>query len=271
MTQPIEPDLVYPPAGRTSVIGGRTVIDLRGTNFGGETEDQVIGAGAGSPSLTLNKSAGGDADLFLQAASVNRTRIRLDASENLLISRLNGSGVVQDSISYNNGTGLVVLPAGLTVTAGAVALGSTLAVTGATTMAAASATALTASTSLTVTGATVVGLEESLTFTIADLAAAGTYYIVSPWSGTIVKAHAILNGALTTGNAVLTGNIAGAAITNGVITLVQAASAAGDIFTATPTAANTVVAGTSKINFVRSGTNDAAVSCTITLLIRRSA
>lgn len=153
---------------------------------------------------------------------------------------------------------------------GAATVSTTLGVTGATTLAAASATALTASTSLTLTGASVVGLDMALTFQVADLSVSGTYWLVSPWTGTIVAVYAIADGARTTGSAILTGNIAATPITSGVVTL-TVNGAAGDIFSASPSAANAVTAGVSKINFVRSGTNDAAVGCTVTVVIRRSA
>lgn len=80
---------------------------------------------------------------------------------------------------------------------------------------------------------------------LSTVAAAGTpiYRAISPFSGLVTKIDAIIELALTTGDAVVTNKIAGVAITNGVVTLVQAASAAGSKFSATPTAANYVTAG----------------------------
>lgn len=83
---------------------------------------------------------------------------------------------------------------------------------------------------------------------------------VAPVSGTITKVLSVLNAALTTGDATLTAKIGASAVTNGAITITQAASAAGDVDSATPTAANTVVAGTSVVSLTVGGTNDAAVS-----------
>lgn len=97
---------------------------------------------------------------------------------------------------------------------------------------------------------------------IADLvsADAAVYYCTSPVAGQIVSITSILQGhALATGNATLTGKIGAAAITGGVLTLVNAASAVGDVVTVNPTAANTVAVG-SKINFTVGGTQTNAAA-----------
>ena len=65
----------------------------------------------------------------------------------------------------------------------------------------------------------------------------------APFKGKIVSVSAILNGALASADGSVTFAIAGTGVTNGVITLTQAASAAGTKFTATPTALNTFNAG----------------------------
>jgi hypothetical protein len=78
---------------------------------------------------------------------------------------------------------------------------------------------------------------------VQTLVGTGSYYAVAPRAGRITKIWSVIEGVLTTGDATLTGKINGAAITNGVITITQAGSAAGDVDTATPTAANVVAAG----------------------------
>lgn len=90
--------------------------------------------------------------------------------------------------------------------------------------------------------------------------------VVSPVAGTITKIYSVIDGALTTGNATLTAAINGNAVTNGVVTVTQAGSAAGDIDVASPSAANTVAAG-DLIAITPGGTNDAARTAAITLLI----
>ncbi len=92
---------------------------------------------------------------------------------------------------------------------------------------------------------------------VTTLVGTGVYYAVSPLAGTISKIYSIIEGALTVGNATLTGKIGATPITNGAITITQAGSAAGDVDSATPSAANTVTAG-SVISVTVGGTNETA-------------
>ena len=82
-------------------------------------------------------------------------------------------------------------------------------------------------------------------FVIDDVSTAGQVYIPvnGNIAGKIVEIRTALNGAIGTADAVLTGKISGTAITGGVVTIATASSAAGDIDTAEPTAANDCVAG----------------------------
>lgn len=73
---------------------------------------------------------------------------------------------------------------------------------------------------------------------IEDISTAGQKYVVPGFSGKIKKIHSVINGAIATANAVLTAKIGGTAVTNGVITVTQSGSAAGDVDSATPTGAN---------------------------------
>jgi len=67
---------------------------------------------------------------------------------------------------------------------------------------------------------------------------------VAPFNGRIVRVHSVLHGgALATGDLTLTTAIAGTGVTNGVITVTQSGSAAGDVDVATPTALNTATTG----------------------------
>jgi hypothetical protein len=103
---------------------------------------------------------------------------------------------------------------------------------------------------------------------IATLVGTGVTYFVAPVAGTITAAYTVISGALTTGDATVTLAIGATPITNGVITVTQAASAAGDIDTCAPTAARTVVAG-SLITATVGGTNDAVRSANIFIVISR--
>lgn len=93
---------------------------------------------------------------------------------------------------------------------------------------------------------------------------------VSPVAGTIDKIHTVIDGALTTGDATITAAIGGVAVTNGVVTITQAGSAANDKDVATPTAAKTVAVG-DLVTFTVGGTNDAAKTAAISILITPTA
>ncbi len=82
-----------------------------------------------------------------------------------------------------------------------------------------------------------------LDVSIADISTAGQVYTVAPIAGTVTRIWSVIDGAIATADAVLTGKIGGAAITNGAITVANSGSAAGDVDSATPTAAYTVAAG----------------------------
>jgi hypothetical protein len=99
-----------------------------------------------------------------------------------------------------------------------------------------------------------------VTMEVEDLAGAigGTQYLVAPIAGTITRIQSIIDGALTVGNEVLTPSINGVAITTTPITITQAGSAAGDVDSTVPTAANTVAVG-DKISVAFTGTNTATV------------
>ena len=94
--------------------------------------------------------------------------------------------------------------------------------------------------------------------------------VVSPVAGTIDQIYSVINGALTVGDATLTGKIGAVAITTGVLTITQAGSAAGDVDSAAPTAAKTVAAG-DVISFTVGGTQTAAKLADVTILITPTA
>lgn len=101
--------------------------------------------------------------------------------------------------------------------------------------------------------ATAVELNESFVCVdIPDGSAEAVYYAVSPHAGTISKIWTVTNGAVATADITITAAIGATPVTNGVVTIATAASAAGDIDSATPTAANTVTAGQA-VNFTVTG------------------
>lgn len=87
---------------------------------------------------------------------------------------------------------------------------------------------------------------------IADGSAEAVYYVVSPHAGAISKIYTVIDGAVATADITVTAAIGATPVTNGVVTIATAASAAGDVDSATPTAANTVTAGQA-INFTVTG------------------
>lgn len=86
-------------------------------------------------------------------------------------------------------------------------------------------------------------LEETLCLDIADGSADATYYLVCPHAGTIVGIWSVIDGVVGTADITITAKIGATAITNGVITITQSGSAAGDVDSCAPTALNTVTAG----------------------------
>lgn len=104
---------------------------------------------------------------------------------------------------------------------------------------------------------------------------AATWYYRHPVgarSAVIQSIDTRLSGALTTGNATITAAISTdgvnfTAVTGGVVTITQAASAAGDLDSATPTAARTLAAG-NVLRLAVGGTNDAVRTAAVTVHLR---
>lgn len=114
-------------------------------------------------------------------------------------------------------------------------------------------------------GVPTIGKVRTVTLRVADISTASSAdTIACPYSGTIKKVVSTLQAAITVADAVLTTKIgtpgAGTAITNGVITIATAGSAAGDIDTATPTAANAITEGQLLSVISDGGSTDAAAA-----------
>ncbi|MFN3076654.1 MAG: DUF2190 family protein [Alphaproteobacteria bacterium] len=78
---------------------------------------------------------------------------------------------------------------------------------------------------------------------LADVSTAASTFVVAPHAGTITGLKTVLEGAITVADAAVALKLGGVAVTNGAVTVAHAGSAAGDVDTATPTAANVVAAG----------------------------
>ena len=102
---------------------------------------------------------------------------------------------------------------------------------------------------------------------VATLASgAEVYRWRAPFKGKLIGVSAILNGALSTADGTVTFAIGGTGVTNGIITLTQAASGAGSKFTATPTALNTFNAGDT-ITATIGGGDTSASTCNLNAVI----
>jgi hypothetical protein len=88
----------------------------------------------------------------------------------------------------------------------------------------------------------------------------------SPCAGKIVLIQSAANAALATGDATLTAKIGTNAVTDGVITITQSGSAAGDVDSAVPSAANTVAVG-DMISITGGGSSSATATATVTVTI----
>ena len=107
-----------------------------------------------------------------------------------------------------------------------------------------------------------------ITSTIADISTASSTLVPVPDGGRVIKIITALQGAIGTANAAITFEIGGTAITGGGITVTQSGSAAGDVDTAEPTAANEVLEdGT--IEMITDGASSNTIKLVVTFVIRR--
>lgn len=110
-----------------------------------------------------------------------------------------------------------------------------------------------------------------LTARITSVAAANSRaFIAVPDDGRIVKIITVLEGVITTADAVITTQINNVAVTNGVITVAQSGSAIGDVDFVEPTGANKVTEG-DNIEFEVTTAATGAQSLFITAIISRTA
>ena len=112
-------------------------------------------------------------------------------------------------------------------------------------------------------------LDYFLPFKIVDVSTAGQVYIPVPDAGEVIKIITALNGAIGTADVTLTPKIAGTAITNGAITIAYSGSAAGDVDSSEPTAANAVQEGDT-IEIETDGASTNTVEVNGVIIIRRS-
>ncbi len=76
-----------------------------------------------------------------------------------------------------------------------------------------------------------------ITARIDDISSADQVYVVPGFRGRIKKISSVIEGAISSADAVLTAKIGGTAVTGGTITVANSGSAAGDVDSCSPTAA----------------------------------
>ena len=103
---------------------------------------------------------------------------------------------------------------------------------------------------------------------IADISTASSTFVPVPDGGKIIKIIPALQGAIGTADGGISFEIGGTAVTGGGITVTQSGSAAGDIDTATPTAANEV-AEDGSIEMITDGASSNTIKLVVTFVIRR--
>lgn len=106
---------------------------------------------------------------------------------------------------------------------------------------------------------------------IADLSAEASYYIVSPYAADIVALYSVIDGAVSTADVTITPSIGGVDVTNGALTIATSGSGAGDVDSATPTAAKSVAAGGAIKLLVTGGGSGGSPRGHVTLLMNRTA
>ena len=107
-----------------------------------------------------------------------------------------------------------------------------------------------------------------LTGKMTTISTAGSYFVTAPDGGQIIKIYTSIKNAITSADAGLSFEIAGTAVTDGGITVTQSGSAAGDVDSATPSAANYVAEGQA-IEMITDGASSTACECEVTFVIRR--
>jgi hypothetical protein len=109
----------------------------------------------------------------------------------------------------------------------------------------------------------------TLTADIDDVSTAKSYWVVAPYAGNITKIYTVLHNAITVADATLSFEIGGVAVTGGGITVAYTGSAAGDVDSATPSAANAVTTGQA-IEIITNGGSTTSAKVTVTLVIQRT-
>ena len=103
---------------------------------------------------------------------------------------------------------------------------------------------------------------------IADISTASSPFVPVPDSGKIIKIMSVLQGAISGGNAGISFEIGGTAVTNAGFTVAHSGSAVGTMDGSVPTALNEVQEDGS-IEMITDGNSTGAKALDVTFVIRR--
>jgi len=107
-----------------------------------------------------------------------------------------------------------------------------------------------------------------ITAEIEDISTASSTFVAIPDGGKVVKILTALQGAISGANAAVTFEVGGTAMTNSAITVTHTSSAAGDVDTSEPSAANRVEEG-GTIEMITDGGSTGTAKLLVTFVIRR--
>lgn len=106
----------------------------------------------------------------------------------------------------------------------------------------------------------------TLNVSIPDISTAGSYYVPNPILGKIYKVFVSLDNAITVADSTVSLEINGVAVSGGNITVAYVGSAAGSVFSSTPSGSNTVSAGGS-IEVITDGGSTTTCRANVTILM----
>jgi hypothetical protein len=103
---------------------------------------------------------------------------------------------------------------------------------------------------------------------IEDISTASSTFVAVPDGGRVIKIITALQGAISGSDAAITFEIGGTAMTNSAITVAHSGSAAGDVDTSEPTAANSV-SEDGTIEMITDGGSTGTQKLLVTFVVRR--
>jgi hypothetical protein len=107
---------------------------------------------------------------------------------------------------------------------------------------------------------------KAFTVRVTDVSTPSSFWVHPHINGKIKEVSSVLYGAIATAPSVITFEIAGVAVTGATLTLTHTSSAAGDVDTATASAANYFTADQA-IEVVCSGASDNAIAAEVTIWV----